>query len=394
MKRVAVLLPGPIANDGRVIRTIRTMRGQGATVDLFFEGDPGDGAGLFDDGVELHPVRRKQGLAAKLLRNTLFYRDWLVLADAAIATGHRYDVVWANDLPALLPGHRVRDACGGTLVYDAHEIFLETLNQCVPLDAGGLRGAVFHGLYRTMRVTGRRAERKLARGADRFVTVSHSLAEHFVQAYGVDEPAVMMNCPSGRSTPPEPTADFRADYGWDEHDRVFLYQGIQNLGRGLPTLIEAMGTADPRAKLILLGDGPLHAELRAQVDAADLTERVRFRDKVPYDDLPGVTAAADFGVTLLEDLNLSTRLGAPNKLFEYLQAGRPVLVSDRAEARRVLDRYDVGIAVGPDVADIAEGIGNLLCSDQLDMWRANTHEAAREYSWENQTGPIEDALLD
>jgi len=394
MKRAAVLLPGPIANDGRVIRTIRTMRGLGAAVDLFFEGDPGDGAGLFDDGVELHPVPRREGFLAKLKRNTLFYRDWLVLADAAVATGRRYDVVWANDLPALLPGHRVRAACGGTLVYDAHEIFLETLNQCVPLDAGGIRGAIFNLLYRIMRVAGRRAERRLAREADRFVTVSRSLAEHFAAEYGIAEPAVMMNCPEATNAPPAAAVDLRDEYGWDPDDRVFLYQGIQNLGRGLKTLIEAMGKTDPSRKLVLLGDGPLHDELRAQVGKHNLGERIRFRDKVPYDDLLGITASADFGVTLLEDLNLSTRLGAPNKLFEYLHAGLPVLVSDRAEARRVLDRFDVGIAVGPTAGEIAAGITILIDSDRVELWRANTHDAAREYSWGNQTGPIEDALLD
>ncbi len=393
MTRVCVLLPGPITNDGRVIRTIRTMRGAGAAVDLFFEGIPGDGAGLFDEQVSLHPVRRREGFAAKLLRNTLFYRDWLVLSDAAIDIGHRYDVVWANDLPALLPGHRVRAACGGRLVYDAHEIFLETLNQCVPLDAGGLKGAIFHLLYRIMRVTGRRAERRLARGADRFVTVSRSLAEHFAAGYGIDTPAVMMNCPSGGGTPPEPTVDFRKEYGWDAEDRIFIYQGIQNLGRGLPTLIAAMSRADARAKLVLVGNGPLNEELRALVRERCVDGRVRFRPPVPYDDLPGITAAADFGVTLLEDLNLSTRLGAPNKLFEYLHAGLPVLVSDRPEARRVLDEYDVGVAVGPSVAEVAGGVEKLVQASRASFWRNKARAAAEVYSWRNQAGPIEAALI-
>jgi glycosyltransferase involved in cell wall biosynthesis len=364
------------------------MRGQGALVDLCFEGEPGDGAGLFDEGVTLHPVRRRAGFAAKLLRNTLFHRDWLVLADAALATGNDYDVVWANDLPALLPGHRVRAARGGTLVYDAHEIFNETLNQCVPLD----RGLVYHALYRIMRFVGPRAERRLARGADRFVTVSRSLAEHFASTYGLPEPAVMMNCPDGDGAPPEPTVDLRAEVGWDEGDRVFLYQGIQNLGRGLPTLLAAMARSDVRAKLVLLGDGPLHAELREQADRLGLADRVRFREKVPYDELAGVTAAADFGVTLLEDLNLSTRLGAPNKLFEYLHAGLPVLVSDRPEARRVLDAHDVGLAVGPGVEAVARGIDAMLASILVEAWRRNARAAAQQYRWEAQAGPIREVL--
>ncbi len=394
MTRVCVLLPGPIENDGRVIRTIRTMLKAGARVDLFFEGVAGDGEGIFNEDVELHPVTRNTGIAAKLKRNTLFYRDWLVLSHAAIDAGHRYDVIWANDLPALLPGHRMRAACGGQLVYDAHEIFLETLNQCVPLDTGGFRGTVFHLLYRIMRVTGRRAERRLARGADRFVTVSRSLAEHFAAEYGIDTPAVMMNCPSGTGSPPETTIDFRKEYGWDPEDRIFLYQGIQNPGRGLPTLIEAVARADARAKLVLVGSGPLNEELCALVRERCVDGRVRFRAPVPYDDLPGITAAADFGVTLLEDLNLSTRLGAPNKLFEYLHAGLPVLVSDRAEARRVLDEYDVGVAVGPSVPAVAAGIEEMVRSDRVGTWRTNTHSAARAYCWETQARPIEEALSD
>ena len=75
MKRACVLLPGPVANDGRVIRTIRTMREHGAQVDLCFEGDPGDGAGLFDEGVALYPVRRNQGVA-ELKSRTKIANEW------------------------------------------------------------------------------------------------------------------------------------------------------------------------------------------------------------------------------------------------------------------------------------------------------------------------------
>jgi glycosyltransferase involved in cell wall biosynthesis len=393
MKRVCVLLPGAIANDGRVIRTIRTMRSSGAAVDLFFEGVEGDGEGLFDESVRLFPVSRSMSFPAKLRRNTLFYRDWLLLSDRAIREGASYDVIWADDLPALLPGHRLRAARGGLLVYDSHEIFLETLNQCVPMDAPGPRGVVFRMLYRIMRRTGRRAERRLCRGADRFVTVSRSLAEHFAAEYGIEEPAVMMNCPVLAGSPPAPAVDFRAEYGWAERDRVFLYQGIQNLGRGLPTLLGALAATDPRAKLVLVGDGPLHEQLRAAVDDRDLGGRVRFHPKVPYDDLPGVTASADFGVTLLEDLNLSTRLAAPNKLFEYLHAGIPVLASDRTEARRVLSRYDVGVAVGPGEGDVAAGIEALLQSKRTDEWRRTAREAAKEYCWSTEADTFFQTLL-
>ena len=99
MKHICVLLNGGIFNDSRVIKTITTMSGA-AHVDLFYANNtPRDGE-LFNENVRLFPVKiNYNSLWNKLMRNTLFYNQYLVFVKHALATGIRYDYIWANDLP-------------------------------------------------------------------------------------------------------------------------------------------------------------------------------------------------------------------------------------------------------------------------------------------------------
>jgi len=394
VRSVCVLLPGPIARDGRVIRTIRTLEDSEAEVDLFHAGRPGEEDGLFGEHVRAFCVPRSDPISrvTKLRRNALFHREYLDLAKRALGTGVRYELVWANDLPALLPGVKLKAKLGARLVYDSHEIFTETLNQYLPVGAPGARGVGFRGLLSFMRTTGRRVEQKLVKRVDRFLTVNRSLAEHFAERYGIPTPGVLMNCPPRGWGDVEPAVNFRQEYGWAPDDRVLLYQGMLNEGRGLEPLLHAVARVPAPARLVILGAGPLRPHLLDLVDTLRLRQKVRFHDAVPYDRLAGYTVAADYGVALLEGINLSKRLAAPNKLFEYLHAGLPVLCSDRPEMRRVLERYPAGVLAGEDPIAIAGAMRRLFEAERPDEFRRQAAAAAAEYCWENQAEIIRETI--
>jgi glycosyltransferase involved in cell wall biosynthesis len=94
----------------------------------------------------------------------------------------------------------------------------------------------------------------------------------------------------------------------------------------------------------------------------------------------------DLGMCLFQASHLSYYWTLPNKFFEYLHAGVPVLASDFPETRRLVDRYDVGAVCDPgDPAAIANAVNDLLSRpDDLVRMRDNALKAAQELNWEHE----------
>lgn len=390
MTALAVLLNGPVRHDSRVIRIVRALSAHGG-VDLFYtNGGPDDGS-LFGPEVRLFPVDHRETTWRRVVRHSLFHLEYGFLADAAAATGRRYDIVYANDLPTLEPAVRLKRRNRARVIYDSHEIYVETLNQFFPERAPALKRAVFAAVLAGMRVAGRRAERRLVREADVVLTVNRSLAGYFESRYALRDVRVVMNTPAYEAEPAAASVDFRRMFGWADGDRIFLYQGTINRGRAFQVLLPAIHRVLSQVKLVFVGDGSLRPALESEVQRLGLQERVKFVGRVAPEILPGYTAAADLGVDLV-DLNLSKELSASNKFFEYLHAGLPSLCTDTIEHRRVFDRYEVGVLVRNEIEHVARGILELMNSPDLVAMRSACRAAAKEYNWQAQSVVLDEIV--
>lgn len=382
MKRACVLLKGAIQGDSRPIKTIRLLQ-EHMQLDLFYlDGSAGD-QDLFESSVRLFPLVQPSPARAKVLRHTLFHREMQFMEREVLRRGGRYDFVYAYDLTTLLPALRLGRRFAAKVYYDARDIYVETLNQHLPVEAEGAKGAIARLLLLFMKYVGCRAEKRMIREVDVTVTVNQSLADYFMQHYGISNVVVVLNCPVWQPEALTQRIDFRTHFGWEPESVVGLYQGVLNPGRALETLLRALRRVDPRIKLVLLGSGPLRQHLEHVVDALGLRDRVGFHQKVPYDHLLGYTVAADFGVNLLEG-NLSKELALPNKGFEYIHAGIVQISSDLVEARRVFSEHEVGMLTGNTEESLAQSLSALLESDRWEEYRENARAARRVYNWSTQ----------
>jgi glycosyltransferase involved in cell wall biosynthesis len=260
----------------------------------------------------------------------------LVLAGRAI----RADVVHAHD-PDTLPAAAAIARGRALLLYDAHE-----------LTSG--RTDVF--LWE--RWLDVRHERRWIPEAACVVVVSQGIADIIRERHEV-EPLVIRNVPRPLADP-APYYQLRERADVPAEALLVLHQGQRAPDRGLTALVRAMSQL-PTAHLVLLGSAVrgMDATLHRAAAAAGVRERLHFLPPVPSDRLLSVTAQADVGVTLLEDVSLNHRLALPNKLFEYLLAGLPVVASDLPEIRRVLKECEGGVVCDPrDPASIAYAIGS------------------------------------
>ena len=247
-------------------------------------------------------------------------------------------IVHAND-PDTLPAAASAIEAGATLVYDAHELASHRTNTS-----------------RWERWLDLRAERRYVPRAHALITVSPGIAE-ILEARHLVPTTVIRSVPLAPHdwTPP---FDLRERVGIGTDDQLVLYLGLRAPGRGLTQLVQAVARL-PGSQLVMLGSEVrgMDQELRAIAEEMGIETRVHLLDPVPSDVLLTMAAQADVGVTLLEDISLNHRLALPNKLFEYLAAGVPVVASDLPEIRRVLEDCRGGIVCDPsEPSSIAAGL--------------------------------------
>ena len=259
------------------------------------------------------------------------------------------------------------------VVYDARDIYL---------DAGNLAR-----LSGSMRWLVGRAERGWARRADRVITVNRPYAEVMAGRWRIDEPLIVMNC-AHRYEPPSPREHrFHDALGLDPATRVVVYQGGFSRDRGIEQLIAAIPDV-PDATLVLLGYGSLQGELERIAADPATGGRVRIMPAVPPTELLAWIASADVVAMPIQPTTLNHRLTTPNKLFEALAAGVPVVASDLPGMAPIVRETGCGLLVDPtDPKAIAAALRDVLATppDEMAEWRARCSAAAREtYNWERQ----------
>jgi glycosyltransferase involved in cell wall biosynthesis len=381
-----VLLDGAVSYDGRVQRTVRTLSGLGRVL-LVTSGGLESDQSIFDDRVEVRPTVRPTHTG--LRKWFLLHRHNDQLAEAVLADGRSIDLVWANDYSTLLPALRIACATGAKVVYDSHEIWLETVNQFFPVDVGLPRRLAFRAVIATCRALGRRVEPKLALQADAVVTVNESCAEVLGERLGCARVGVVLNCPE--RTALRRSDRLRSQLGLAESDRIVLYQGLMNAGRGLHELVASARHFSDGVRLVMLGEGMLAPSLRGAARVAGLEERVFFPGFVPQAELHEWTASADLGVLILDPINLSKRLALANKIFEYMAAGIPILATDLPENRRIIEQCDCGWLITRWTPRLlAEKIADVLA--QPDEMRRRGDNGRRwfeeRYNWEVESGRL------
>jgi glycosyltransferase involved in cell wall biosynthesis len=280
----------------------------------------------------------------------------------------RTDLLLANDLDTLPANFLASRLKRIPLVYDSHEYFTE-----VPELIGRPRVRRFWEWL----------ERKLVPGVNAAYTVSESIASLYSAKYHVQFD-VVRNLPF-RFFPAE-SVTYPVN---QEHCPIIIYQGALNKGRGLIQVIKAMEYL-PEMGLWIAGSGDEEQSLRSQVAAMKLNN-VKFLGRIPLEELRHFTCQADAGISLEEDMGLSYRYALPNKLFDYIQARIPVVVSNLPEMTRIVRAYGIGlVAESHDPAELAVVIRRALTDRELrGEWMINLEKAANELNWENEEKTVE-----
>lgn len=280
---------------------------------------------------------------------------------------HGSDLLVSNDLDTLLPNYIVSGLKSSVLVYDTHELFCE-----VPeLQNNPIKKSLW-----------KRLERWIFPKLKYVFTVNDSIAQIYSGEYHVPV-KVVRNIPN-YTAKIEPAG--KSDLNLSMEKKIIVLQGAGiNIDRGAEEAVEAMQFVN-NAILLIIGSGDVLDKLKQMVIALKLEDKVKFIGKVTLEKLMQYTALADLGLTLDKDTNINYRYSLPNKLFNYIHAGVPVLSSNLLEIKKIIVHYHIGDCIDNHYPQhIADKINTIFQDEErLQMWKKNTKIAAAELSWENE----------
>ena len=279
------------------------------------------------------------------------------------------DVYVACDLPMLPPAARAAAERNAVLIYDAHEFYTGQVILSPP-----------------ERAMARAFEREFIGSARQVITVNASIARLFAQEYGIAEPAVIYNCTS----PPasfDPAAGHRVirdRLSLHEKAKIVLFQGGYLQGRNLENLVRAAARFSEDIVLVLLGFGEYRAFLEKLARAGG-RKNVCFLEAVSQQELLGYSASADLGVIPYQPIDLNTRFCTPNKFFEFIQAGLPVLAEGRLEElKRFIEAEGIGFLRDLSTPAAIAAAVNAICADEdrREKARERCRAISSRYRWD------------
>jgi len=357
-----MLLHKSVAHDTRVRREASTLAEAGHEVTVVHLPPRGASDEAIDPAVALVPATLGRG------------RGWMPHAARLGAEATRLalragatapDVVHAHDAAMLLPAALAARRARARLVYDSHE-----LATGVPYRRGAWPAVV------------KGAERLGAPRADAVIAVSNGIAARLGERYPLRRPpTVIRNLPDLPPPGAAPAPELRRELAIGDAP-IVLHQGATASGRGCETLLRALALL-PEAHLLFLGaEGDYADRLRSLSHRHGIAPRIHFLPPASPRSLLSHTAQADVGVSLLEDTCENHRLALPNKLFEYVAAGLPVVVSDLPEAARLVRGREIGWCADPaDPAAVAAALREALTARRDAGLRERIRQAAAELSW-------------
>jgi glycosyltransferase involved in cell wall biosynthesis len=287
------------------------------------------------------------------------------------ARAARADVYHAHDLNNLWIAAQAARAGRARLVYDSHELFPEIGNRWIRLRRGGWR----------------RLERRLMPQADLVITVNNFIADELARHYPGPPPVVLLNCPDPPAgfDPDAPHNSLRPRLGLPPERKIVLYQGWMAEGRGLENLIRAAPLLQDGAVVVLIGFGEYYRTLEAQA-AREAAGRVFFIPRVPQAELLAACASADVGIIPYPAVDRNNYYTSPNKLFDFILAGVPLVGNDLPFLRQVIVGEGVGIVARLDSpAAYAAALNAVLGrADGGAAFRARARAVRDTYIWPAQ----------
>lgn len=349
MKRAIVSVTNDLTTDQRVAKTCDTLVDLGYQVILVGR--------KLKDSASISRTYKTKRFQLVFNRSFLFYAEYNLRLFFYLLFKKK-DLLIANDLDTLLPNYLISKIQNKKLVYDSHEIFTEVPELVEKSFVKNFWAAI---------------EKRVFPKLENVIVVSQGVADYYNHKYS-------SHCHVVRNIP-KTTAIKKPILPFDHiAEKTVLYQGALNMGRGLELMIDTMKLLDNYV-LYIAGDGDITENLKQQVKEKQLSDKIFFLGRLTPAQLKSITPLADVGISLEEDLGLNYRYALPNKLFDYIHAEIPVIVSDLPDMKELVTYYNVGMVL-KDRTPLA--LSAIITEMKKETYYETLKKAKKELTWSTE----------
>lgn len=290
----------------------------------------------------------------------------------------RPDYVHAHDLPNLEMGFRIAEKTGAALIYDAHELY--------PLQ---------YFSDESRRASLLELERRLIVHADAVITVNQQCVEVLKKEYGVENVIAVTNAteaPPGFD-PQQRQRKWHDTFMLDDDVRIMVFQGGINPVRNVDPLVEALAQCEENIHIGFVTyrkDIPYYDELSKRLG---ISHRIHYVVEIPWDEVNDWLASADVGVMPYQVTNFNAQISSPNKLYEFVVAGLPIMAStELVNVRKAVEEDGLGVVtLLRDVDSYVRLIKEMFDHpDGPQRFRANVIAARPRYLWSAEAPKVID----
>ena len=354
-------IPSTFKTDIRVYSEAQALIEAGHTVTaIAWDRKHEDTSGDNVDGIRVVRIYTKglmKLLPNDLFRNPLWWKKAYNKGVQLYQNEFHFDVVHCHDLDTLQTGVWLKKKYGCKLIYDAHEIFTYMIEGNVPN-------------FVVRRAS--KMEKRLIHNVDHIITVDDSYATYF---NGITRKplTIVRNCKQlvGEYTPPT-----RKKF-------TLVYIGTLNKSRFFPQLLHVVGKINDIQLVIAAKKESIYDEIE------QLSKRyanIDFLGTIPGNQVLPLTREGHVVICLFDPSSKMNRIGSPNKLFEAMVTGRPIIVTKGTNAGDIVEQEHCGLAIEYSEEKLAEAIKQLRDNPKLceELGRNGIRAAKEKYNWDVQ----------
>lgn len=380
-KKICMFLYGEIGHDGRVQRAAEVL-GRVFEV-IVFSVDSGKkikGVSFAIKYISLPNIKFK---LFKILRHLVF---WLK-AYLEVIKFHP-SAIYAHDYFTIFPCYIIAYLLKVKIIYDSHELIIPDKSK-----RKYLRNLFWYLL-----------EKCVINRIDLIITANNERANIMQNYYNLKKrPVTIRNIPrvTKKNIDKEKILCLYPQLLDTKNNSIKIaYQGFMTLERGIDKFILAMKYLKGNFKLLLIGSGPDIKIIKELVENNGLNRRVFFLGKIPIEHVFGILKICEIGIITYSYKGLNNIYCAPNKIYEYAQAGLPIITTCQPTLKHIIDKYKIGILINKYkennneilAKNISIAIINLV--DNSEKYRKNIHKFIQDYKWSKEQKVLVDKVIE
>ena len=378
MKKIIMLLDNPFEGDPRVTKEIKTLTNSRFQISLYCLKKDGLPEKESNGSLEIYRIFDLRVFDVKKPEYATERANYIlseVKEEGSNVILHCHDHVMLH-----IGVHIKENFSGSKLIYDSHELFYS-----YPLmEKSPFRFPLLYLKSKVVRKIHLIREKRNVKYADLIITVNDSLTYLIRNRFKLSQsPVVLRNMPFRKEIKPDKNR-FHEKFKIDSRRKIMIFI-TANLHPASNNLLWAMDAFKDNEDFALVIIGKTKGREQIE-DHCRTTENknVYLHDPILPEEIIDYLSCADFGILpFWQPGFLSYWFATPNKMFEYIMAGIPILSTPQPEFRKIVEDYKVGTTADPRIDNsIEKGLNDLIKNEN--EYLKNVKKAREELNWEQE----------